>query len=734
MKQRITGVVLSLFAGLAPLAAHAAAPGLNITTSGQPARWDNTRSITYNIDQGPLGKMSNSRAARMVLAAFEEWQKIETAQLTFEESDPLDRDVEASNFSDFLGGLPSDVNPVIFDNDGAITQGTLGTVAGRATLAFGGILQSTPTGKIAQGYVVINGRAVDGLFDPDDPAEPELTRAVVRAIGQMLGLGSSDLNDELIFDGNVANNSAVPVMYPSSITGGGFTPTLDDRIAISTLYPSTSFEANTGLVRGQVTLADGTTGYQNIAVILRSVDDPVNQAVQVISGASFLNTTRRGSRDPALRGAFEIRVPPGNYTIEYRQLRQPIGPQQAIVVLPGGTQYYAAEPSPTAGPDPSSATPVTVTAGQTTELKLVAGGTAAPAAVAVTETEPNDAPIDAPLLPLAATVTGNVSADDPALVTVDAGGGSRDRIEDFYRIVVPETSVLVAHLQPKELVDLDLYLFASLPGGASLNGTGSLTDGTDPEAIQIQVAPGTYYLGVTAWDGVQNPAPTEYTLSLVLSPVGARQIRPRPVLNQLVVGDITADSAEARWVTDQDATADVIVAMPKQQFGDPTAARTHRVPLTGLTAAAYNSLVAVSQLPGASRDRIPGVYFRTADTTAVEGAAKLNAAMIGQIADFIDIEGVETETRLVALGVRNTGGSATGVQITALNVTPGWRLATPVAEPISVGRIDSGGTAIVVVRLLREAPTTGDAPAVAVTGTGTLAGADGAAADFNIGP
>src|SRR5215213_708773 len=143
MKQRITGIVLSFIAGLVPLAAHAAAPGSAITTSGVPYKWDTTRSIVYNIDQGPLGKLSNSKAARIVLAAFEAWQNVDTAKLEFEESDPLDRDVTSANFDDFRAGLPSDVNPVIFDNDGTLMQSL-----GLTGPTFGGSLQSTPTGKI----------------------------------------------------------------------------------------------------------------------------------------------------------------------------------------------------------------------------------------------------------------------------------------------------------------------------------------------------------------------------------------------------------------------------------------------------------------------------------------------------------------------------------------------------------------------------------------------------------
>src|SRR5207249_11259607 len=124
----------------------------------------------------------------------------------------------------------------------------------------------TPTGTISQYLILINGRMTDGLFDPDDPSSDEMERAIVRAIGSSLNLGASDANDELLFDGNVANNTAIPVMHPISVIGGGFAPTLDDRMAVSALYPAASLDTKTGIIRGQMLLADGTTGLQGIAI------------------------------------------------------------------------------------------------------------------------------------------------------------------------------------------------------------------------------------------------------------------------------------------------------------------------------------------------------------------------------------------------------------------------------------------------------------------------------------
>jgi hypothetical protein len=738
MNHRITGIALiALVAALAPTGARAAVSGATVTLNGQPAKWDNAQSITYNIDQkGLSAKIKNSQAAQMVHAAFDAWQNIDTAKLTFEDADPLDRDVTGANISDFLQGLPSDVNPIIFDQDGGVTDAFLGNGASRGTIAFGGILQSTPTGKIAQGIVVINGRAADGLFDPDDVGTPELTRAVARAIGQMLNLGASDLNDDLVFDGNPANNTAVPIMYPATVIGGGIAPTLDDRMSVSALYPSADIDKKTGIIRGQVVLPDGTTGLQGIEVIARKVDDPINSAVSTITGSLFEQSSPpfRGSRDTKLRGAFEMRVPPGNYTIEYRPLALAIGPLQQIFPLPGGPQFYQASSSPTAGPvDPAQATPVTVTAGQPTELTLQSGGTAPAAPQNVAEAEPNDSAFDAQVLPLSAVVTGHVAPNDPAQIVLDTGGGTRDRIEDIYQLRVTQPSIIHLMLEPKDKVDLDLYVFNGFPGGAASAVLGSFSDGTQAEALQINAGPGVYYLGVTAWDNTASPAPTDYTLTVTTTPYTPIQPKPLPVLDRLVVGDITASGATATWVTDIDATGDAVVGMPRQQVGDANAGKSHKVTIANLTDSSFADLIAVSQTPtGGLRDNLPRVFFRTASKTPATGAAKMQATQIGQIADIVQIGDNLENTILVALAIRNTGGDATNVQLTGLAASTGWKLASASTDPIQVGGIASGGAAIVMVRLRRDG--TGPAPLAAVTASGTATGSDGAAANFTIGP
>lgn len=769
MKKTITRIaIFCLAAGLAPLAARAAGPGLLVTPTGKAATVDLSRGfiVTPEPSSATLGKMTNAQGVALLKASIDPLSKVSTANVKITLDDqPLDRDVTGDNIGDFLNSLPSDLNPAVFDSDGSIMDALLGDGASLAVVSLAGSFSRwvTPTGKIVQAMLILNGRMTDGLFDPDDPAQEELTRLVVSAYLQMLNVGAVDLNSELIFDGDISNNKAVPLMYsrrnassgfsfisadppsfggPSpanrggtSVIGGGINLTLDDQMSLSALYPSTSFEANTGIIRGKVLLPDKSTGVQGMAVIARSTTDPLNIAVEAISGTAFHNVVGRGSVDENLRGAYEMHVPPGTYTLEFRPLREPIGPLVSIYPLPGGDQFYQttpspAAPSPTAAPPvPATATPVTVTAGQATEVNLVANGTPAPAPQTLTEVAtPHFAPETAQVVPLSFKLTGKASPKDPGQIRV---GG--DKIEDLYRIVVPEPSILTMRLDPAQKVNLDLYIFAGILGGAAPNVVASANaDSTDPETLQVALNPGTYTIGVSAFDGVQTPTETEYTLTVITTPLGDQPLAPRPVLDRLVVGNLTATSAEVSWVTDQPATGDGIVANPRQQFGDPTVAKSHKLAVTGLTAGSLNDLVAVSQVPGGRLDSLPQLFFRTASQTAGTGAAQVKAAVIGVVADTIGDGEAAQSTRLVAIAVQNSGGPATGVTLTGLAASKGWKLSQAGTDPLVVGNLGSGSTAVVVVRLLRDG--TGTPPLPTVTGTVSLAGAGGAAPSFPIGP
>src|SRR5207249_186895 len=135
-------------------------------------------------------------------------------------------------------------------------------------------------------------------------------------------------------------------------------------------------------------------------------------------------------------------------------------------------------------------------------------------------------------------------------------------------------------------------------GGASSSVVAAQSRNTDPEALQVALDAGTYYIGVSSLDSAKTPVPTAYTLEETTTPRPDEVPGSRPILDRMVIGNITATGAQINWLTDRDAAGDVLVAQPLQQFGDPNPAKTHQVSVTGLTAGAFSHLRAISQAPG----------------------------------------------------------------------------------------------------------------------------------------
>jgi hypothetical protein len=74
------------------------------------------------------------------------------------------------------------------------------------------------------------------------------------------------------------------------------------------------------------------------------------------------------------------------------------------------------------------------------------------------------------------------------------------------------------------------------------------------------------------------------------------------------------------------------------------------------------------------------------------------------------------------------------VQLSTLAASPGWKLAAPLDQPLTIGSIGTNGIALAVIRLVRDPQGTGPAPLATVTGGGTLAGAAGGTDNFSISP
>jgi hypothetical protein len=219
----------------------------------------------------------------------------------------------------FAQGFRNCPSPVVFDEDGSITADVFGD---GNTVGFSGpLLFSTPGDPVApfrilQAFTVLNGAFFDnnsqnnpGFDDPE--GKLFLDTLMTHEFGHFLGLDHSSLNgDTALLNpavsilgstgttmppatiGQVDLLAAVSAaetetMYPILLTGPDGvspldTPELDDQVALSTLYPASTFAA-TGTIAGHVFFPDGTNA-QGITVIARRID--ANDNVSVLKGAA----------------------------------------------------------------------------------------------------------------------------------------------------------------------------------------------------------------------------------------------------------------------------------------------------------------------------------------------------------------------------------------------------------------------------------------------------------------
>jgi hypothetical protein len=213
-------------------------------------------------------------------------------------------------------------------------------------------------------------------------------------------------------------------------------------------------------------------------------------------------------------GTYRIQgLPPGQYLIEIQEIDSDavegssIGPLSKQLTIPVPEFYNGAAESGESADSPAEFSGVTVIAGQVTSgIDIILNGIASTGLAPVTEQEPNNVKKKEQRLNLSVAVSGSATSTDEAKLRINIGG-TNDFIEDLYRITIDQRRVIFIALDPTSGAgDLDLYLFST---GVSKKKT-SLEDPnllsfsagpTSSELIAIQLEPGTYIIGLSAFEG-----------------------------------------------------------------------------------------------------------------------------------------------------------------------------------------------------------------------------------------
>ncbi len=373
---------------------------------GTPLTWSQG-AVSYYTDRGNLSPLlPGASADAFVAEAFTRWTSISTAAVSAVRAGQLAEDVSGANVG-VSGGvmtLPADVLPaassfpvaIVYDADGSVTNALLGQGAGSASscfsnAAYGGVDSFSGDGHLQHALVILN-----GVCAQTSAQLPDVKYRLVRVLGRVLGLDWSQVNLN-VFTRSPAPTSAdyagltimhamdpincipISICYPNADQ-----PAMDDRAALSRLYPVTAqnqagfpgkelFFESRARIHGSVYFADASgqpaQPMQGVNVVARWIDPATGQPSRTYAAASvsgflfrgnagnattgFNDSTgqaldRFGSDDPAVEGFFDLaglEIPnvagSAQYQLTVEALdplwSQPIGPYGPWQVAPSGT-------------------------------------------------------------------------------------------------------------------------------------------------------------------------------------------------------------------------------------------------------------------------------------------------------------------------------------------------------------------------------------------------------------
>ena len=503
---------------------------LIINKSGEVVAWSMT-PIPFTPDQGALGLFSNIEAIDVTGDLFKVWEDVESSSVSFEQNGVLAEDITGDNIFEFLNNLDSDTSPIIFDDDGSVTDAIFGFSANRVTIGFAApfnvaVTEDGTRSHVENGWAVLNGRFFDGMSAPGDIAEIDFKGTFVHEFGHYIGLSHTQINAEQLF---ISDPTDVPSMFPVAIDGMGINLTADDIAAVSSLYPGPLFANTTAVISGRVFMPDGISHFQGGNIIARNTLDPRKKAYSSVSG--FLHSDPDepgdgGSNDPQLLGFYEIRgLEPGDYFVSVEQINPSfsgasgVGPLETPAALPGVAEFY--NNNDTNGDINDCASMITVSAGQTVESIDIIINDPQLIGFDISENEPND--------------SFSQSQNVPALITVNGEIGlgnfiARDT-RDVFSVNINSRKYISIFLDPgSSLDDLDLNLFDS---NFRLIGSSEIT-GTQSESIgPIELSSGTFFIEVSSFSlGVSSGS--SYKLVIVDSCDGLDVPEPEPTPDSTV--------------------------------------------------------------------------------------------------------------------------------------------------------------------------------------------------------
>lgn len=516
---RPPGRLLAIAASAALLGGNAFAGGYIVkgSVTGTPATWSTAGPITVNLDQGSLGSLSNAQADALTMSALDLWStsSIAGSALTFTQGADLSVDHTGGNIPEW--NVTGDgISPVIYDNDGSVTNQLLGAGANQSVVGFAGIEDISGL-TITEGHAVLNGLFINGTSGPSDPAD--LSAAIFEGViahefGHMLNLDHAAANtSRALHPGPQAVDfTGFPTMFPL-VHGGIATLAKDDEVWICELYPATGYASTVSSFTGTINNSAGTAT-NGFNVVARRISNPAAEVITCVSGFN--------SGSSSADGQFKIPgLTPGEaYVLDIEQIEDSfvggsrvggLGAQLdfAVVGLPEFINNAAVEGnSDTLGHSTAFIAP----GGGTTTTNVNGRMNGAPAITTV-----NEATDAGEVFPDSMNISSNVTSNLNTIIRItgtmddaaDAGNldfGTGD-VDDWYRIdpAFP-IEVFDVKLSPTGFTG-DLFIISWDAGGlggltgAAVTGIGSGSSGSvdrhyNPDRFGSGSALGIMYIGV----------------------------------------------------------------------------------------------------------------------------------------------------------------------------------------------------------------------------------------------
>jgi hypothetical protein len=381
----------------------------------QPLRWNTSKPIpvytdlgvfTYDFD-GVTPFITNQRANELVAYAIGQWSQVPTSTLkayvagSFAQVPSIGVDITAANAAKVYGQFNGGGMHVVYDTDGSILEEVFGVPKWAVLgIAFPEIGEDTDgdgqVDTITEATALMNGFAVGA----GDPLGLQFVGVMTHEFGHALNLSHSQVNGPMAafsypgfqdlypgvpgcvaprhipgWGGNDMPHAYVETMFPFinpySENGREMASVNmpDDIAAISNLYPTAAYKANTGSISGTLRLKDGRTPYSGINIIARNVADPLRDAVSAMSG-----DMTQGKVGPD--GRFTIRnLNPGqSYVVYMEEIVAGGYPTRPTALVSQGEYWNAAESADPATDRACDATPIVAQAGVTKVADLTFNG------------------------------------------------------------------------------------------------------------------------------------------------------------------------------------------------------------------------------------------------------------------------------------------------------------------------------------------------------------------------